>query len=93
MDYIVQVAQVPMSVRRSPRPRKYPFHQLKPGMMFFAAGVKPNTMMSLASSTGKRLGWTFQTRQHHMKLEKGQWKQCDPDAKGAQFGVGVYRIA
>ena len=62
-------------------------------MMFFAPGAKPNTMMSLASSTGKRLGWSFQTRQLYMRLVSGAWKQCEATDKGAQFGVAVYRVA
>jgi len=94
MDYVLQVAEVPKVSRKgTSRPRKYPFHDMKPGMMFFAPGTKPSTMMSLASATGKRLGWTFQTRQQHMKRVKGAWERCEPDDKHAHFGVAVYRIA
>lgn len=92
MDYIVQVADVPKPVRTGSRPRKYPFHELEVGTMFFAPGVKPGTMMSLASATGRSLGKKFQTRQLHMALVKGQWRQVDPTAKGATFGVAVYRV-
>jgi hypothetical protein len=92
MDYVLQHAEVPKVSRRvNPRPRKYPFHDMQPGMMFFTPGAKPSTMMSLASATGKRLGWTFQTRQLHMRLVKGRWLPCPPDTEGATFGVAVYR--
>ncbi len=91
MDYIVQTGEVPKSVRTASRPRKYPFHDLQPGEFFFTPGAKPSTMMSLASSTGKRLKRTYQTRQLHMKLVKGRWMQVDAKEKGAQFGVAVYR--
>jgi len=94
MDYVLQVAEVPKISRRATlRPRKYPFHDMQPGMMFFTPGVKPSTMMSLASATGKRLGWTFQTRQLHMRLVKGVWKPCPAEAPDAVFGVAVYRTA
>lgn len=93
MNYVLQDAEVPKPVRTSARPRKYPFHEMEPGKMFFAPGAKPSTMMSLASATGKRLGWTFQTRQLNMRLVKGQWKQCTSGDPGAQFGVAVYRTA
>lgn len=94
MDYVLQNAEVPKVSRKgASRPRKYPFHDMKPGMMFFTPNTKPSTMMSLASATGRRLGWTFRTRQLHMRLDKGKWVQCEPDAKGAQFGIAVYRTA
>lgn len=94
MDYVLQEATVPKPVRSASRPRKYPFHDMQPGMMFFTPKAKPATMMSLASATGKRLGWTFQTRQLWMKQDaKGKWTQCEQTTKGAAFGVAVYRTA
>ena len=93
MEYQLQTGDVPKPVRLTPRPRKYPFHEMTPGMFFFAPGAKPNTMMSLASATGKRLGWTFQTRQQWMRTVKGAWTACESTDKGAQFGVAVYRTA
>lgn len=94
MTYILQEAVVPKPVRTVSRPRKYPFHDMKPGMMFFTPGAKPSTMMSLASATGKRLAWVFQTRQLWMRQDKtGKWTQCDPTDKGGVLGVAVYRTA
>jgi hypothetical protein len=77
------------------RARKYPFHEMEPGMMFFVPGPspKPNTVMSLASATGKRLGVTFMTRQLHMKNVGGVWEQCQEKDKGAVRGVAVIRTA
>ena len=91
MEYALQTADVPKPMRVTPRPRKYPFHNMNPGQMFFVPGAKPNTMMSLASATGKRLGWTFVTRQQWMKQVKGKWLACEAGEKGAEFGVAVYR--
>lgn len=79
------------------RTRKYPFHAMEPGTMFFVPGPtpKPNTVMSLASATGKRLGMTFITRQCYMTWapKANEWRPCGPDDKGATRGVAVTRMA
>ena len=94
MDYILEHTDVPKTVHRPYlRPRKYPFHAMQPGMRFFVPDAKPGTLMSLASATGKRLGWKFVTRKLHMRLVGGKWEQCSADDKGAKLGVAVYRVA
>lgn len=95
MDYALQtVTEIPKPTPgggKSTRPRKYPFHDMKPGQMFFVPGAKPTTMMSLACATGKRLGFSFKTRRQWMVQGKDGWKQVAEGTKGAQFGVAVYR--
>ena len=94
MYYILEHADVPQKVRASyPRPRKYPFYEMQPGMRFFAPDANPGTLMSLASAYGKRLGCKFVTRKLHMRLVGGRWEQCAAGEKGAKFGVAVYRIS
>jgi hypothetical protein len=91
MKYAVQSAEVPERVRTAPRSRKYPFHDMTPGTMFFVPDAKPNTMISLTSATGRRLGWKFATRQLYMRIEAGEWVACDKTHKNAKLGVAVYR--
>ena len=91
-DFPLQAGKAPEPRRNVARPRKYPFHDMKPGQMFFAPGARPNTMMSLASSTGRRLGWTFATRQKWMKLNGKLWQDAVASEKDAQQGMAVYRI-
>jgi hypothetical protein len=96
MNFPVQTVNMPEPMPPA-RTRKYPFHEMVPGTMFFVPGPtpKPNTVMSLASATGKRLGFTFMTRQCFMAWDKkaNEWVNCDPEAKGATRGVAVFRTA
>ena len=97
MDYALQPAgEIPKpatSTTARTRPRKYPFHEMRVGEMFFAPGSKPTTMMSLACATGKRLSFTFKTRHLHMRQTDAGWAQCSEGADGALLGVAVYRVA
>lgn len=72
---------------------------MTPGTMFFAEGVVPNTMMSLASATGKRMTnggpkVAFATRQCWMKKDRasGAWIEVPAETKGGALGVAVFRL-
>lgn len=71
---------------------------MTPGQMFFQPGAKPNTMMSLASATGKRMTnggpkVAFATRQCWMKKDRaGAWVEVPADSLGAHLGVAVFRL-
>ena len=95
MDYALQtVSEIPKptpGASTRTRPRKYPFHDMEPGQMFFVPGAKPTTMMSLACATGKRLKVSFKTRRQWMVKAKSGWKQVAEGTPGAVFGVAVYR--
>jgi hypothetical protein len=99
MDYALQEAdEVPkptVTASKRERPRKFPFHEMKVRDMFFAAGAKPTTMMSLACATGKRLNVKFETRRQIMRIDPTtkRWVPCNEGDEGAQAGVGVYRTA
>ena len=94
MVYPLQVAdEIPKPITASHKPRvrarKYPFHVMQPGDMFFVPGAKSATMMSLSSATGKQIGVKFHTRHIRMKNVNGRWMQClEPEG---ELGVAVFR--
>lgn len=71
--------------------RKYPFPDMQVGEMFFVPHKSTNTLMSLASKTGAKLGRKFETRMVYMRLVDDQWVHCSKEVKGAVLGIGVYR--
>ena len=90
MFQVVQAPEVP-NYRRGGRACKYPFHELNVGEMFFIPNRSSNTMMSLASKTGRKLGRKFETRLIWMCMRQELWTLCAAGAPGAVQGVGVYR--
>lgn len=97
MDYELQdAADIPkpaLGVKLRSRPRKYPFHEMQVGQMFFVPGAKPSTMMSLAYATGKRLGFVIKTRRLWMVHDRKEWVQVAEGTPDAKLGVAIYRDA
>lgn len=73
--------------------RKYPYETMEIGDMFFVPGKSTNTLMSHASTTGKKLGRKFATRLTYMVESLDGWKPATPDTPNAVQGVGVWRTA
>ena len=81
----------PKTWRPNQPPRKYPFHEMEVGDMFFVPNKAKNMMMNRASEAGKTLGRRYSTKVCFMKLVKGFWKICDVTDAGAVQGIGVWR--
>jgi hypothetical protein len=69
--------------------RKYPFSEMDVGDWFFVPGLSKNTLSTLASLTGKKLGRLFSTR----LLYVADCKEVAAGTAGAVLGVGVWRDA
>lgn len=74
--------------------RKYPFHKLAVGDMFFVPERTKNTLSTRSSTIGKKLNAKYKTRMLYMrKNDQNQWEHTvatDPDAI---LGIGVWRTA
>jgi hypothetical protein len=88
--------QVPLPTRRlhsSDRARKYPFHEMEVGDMFFVPNAKRKTLASHATATGRKIGRKFSSRQITMiEAPDGSWQPCDPAETGAVHGIGIWRV-
>jgi len=92
MHSIQKSVPIPKKARPAlPSRRKYPFHEMEVGDMFFVPGKKKNTMATHASTTGKKLGRKFVTRMAWMRETLEGWEVCDKDHEDAVQGIGVWR--
>ena len=72
--------------------RKYPFHLLEVGDMFFVPGREKNTLSTRCSSLGKRLNAKYKTRMLYMHRVNDAWVACTAKDDGATLGIGVWRV-
>jgi hypothetical protein len=91
MYEIIDNVPIPTSIRMGRR--KYPFDTLNVGSMFCIPGKTKNTMGTHASTIGKRLNRRFQTKLIYMTETDMGWMPAEADAKGAELGIGVWRVA
>lgn len=78
--------------REKPPRKKYPFDEMEVGDMFFIPHKDKNTMMSLASAAGRRLGRKFATRMTFMVEVEGNWLPCTDKAPDRVSGIAVWRM-
>lgn len=81
----------PKTRRLNAPPRKYPFREMEVGDSFFVPKKTKNTLMTIASTEGKRLGRKFATKLCFMKQSIEGWQPCEPSDEGAVQGIGVWR--
>lgn len=83
---------IPKVVRnRPPVRRKYPFHTMTVGQMFFVPERTKNTLATHASSVGRKLGRKFLSRLTWMVQQGGAWQPCGEHEIGAVYGIAVWR--
>lgn len=91
MHKIQKNVEIPKIHRAKPPRKKYPFDEMEVGDMFFIPKKEKNTLMSQASTVGKKLGRKFLTRMAYMANVDGNWLPCTPQAPDAIIGIAVWR--
>lgn len=93
---IIKNVAIPKTNRSSAtsRTRKYPFAEMEVGDMFFVPNKTKNTLTTLTSTAGRKLGKKFVTRLTHMiEQDDGTWEPVTPGAPldtTAVLGIGVW---
>jgi hypothetical protein len=93
MYEVLKGVPMPRTRRLNLPKRKYPFREMAVGDSFFIPNKTKNTLMTMASSEGKRLGCKFSTKICWMIQTPKGWKLAADTDEGAVQGVGCWRIA
>ena len=84
---------IPKTIRAVPdMQRKYPFHTLEVGDMFFVPERKKNNLYAHVSVVGRKLGRKFTSKLTYMRKTKTGWVVSEASNKTAVLGIGVWRV-
>ena len=80
------------SIKRTPRPRKFPVEDMKVGNMFFVPARNARSVSAYISRITKGLPGVYSVRPcWGIQSTTGEWVQADEGDRSAVAGVGVWR--
>lgn len=91
---IVKNVPIPKTTRKvvTVVSRKYPFHDMDIGDMFFVPNKTKNSLATHASTVSKKLGKKFVTRLTYMVPTENGWEPADEGDEGAVQGIGCWCV-